>query len=387
MRSFDVVIVGAGVIGASVAYHLAKNGCRNVLVIEQKSAPGEGSTLKATGGFRCQFGSEINVRLSLLSREKLRSFEAELGIDSGYRTYGYLFVAMENATLKALQDAQAVQKSAGLTEVEQVDPDAIARINPSVRNDQLFGGVYCPTDGFIRAGQILKGYVEKSTKFGVNFEFGVRVRGFGQRKSSRIETVQTNAEEIRAGAVVNAAGAWAAQVSALAGQTLPVAPLRRQVAITYPSDVLPEDMPMTIYADDGYHVRVRDGRILLLWPDQPSDPDPFSAVVTESWLQEVLKKTRSRIPALRDVQIDRQNCWAGLYEMSPDKHAIIGRAPGSENFYLINGSSGHGVMHAPALGQLLSEMILNGHATTLDLHPLRPSRFEEGQPIVAAQFL
>ncbi len=146
---------------------------------------------------------------------------------------------------------------------------------------------------------------------------------------------------------------------------------------------------MTIFAEDGFHLRVRDGRILLLWPDQPQAADPFDVTVEDAWLNEVTRRARERLPGLTDVPIDRESCWAGLYEMSPDKHALLGLATdsGPQNFYLANGSSGHGVMHAPALGQLLAEIILEGKASMLDTLALRPGRFTEGQSNTASELL
>jgi sarcosine oxidase subunit beta len=146
-------------------------------------------------------------------------------------------------------------------------------------------------------------------------------------------------------------------------------------------------MPMTIYVGDGFHLRVRDGRVLLLWPDNLPTEDAFETGVDKGWLTAVVSKAHARVPCLREAEIDRGACWAGLYEMSPDRHAILGRAPGFEDLYLANGSSGHGVMHAPALGQLLAEHILDGAAHTLDVHPLRPSRFAEGEPNVGPALL
>jgi sarcosine oxidase subunit beta len=140
-------------------------------------------------------------------------------------------------------------------------------------------------------------------------------------------------------------------------------------------------MPMTIFLEDGFHLRVRDGRVLLLWPQPPAGSDPFDANFDESWLPGVLERARARIPSLHDVPVDRAGCWGGLYEMSPDRHAILGLAPRLDNLWLINGSSGHGVMHSPALGQLVAEMILDGKASAIDVHSLRPSRFAEGEPI------
>ena len=387
MRSAEVVIIGAGVIGASVAYHLARKGCDSIIVLERHREPGRGSTSRATGGFRAQFGSETNVLLSLLSRERLVRFEEEHGVDPGYRPCGYLFLAGDEAQLDALREAQGVQRAAGLAEAKEVTASEVADINPAVRADGLAGGVYCPTDGFIRPMQILRGYVEGARQLGARFEYGVECTGFEFDGSDRIAAVHTSSGKVAAGSVVNAAGAWAAAVARGADLDLPVEPLRRQAAVTYPFQALPEDMPMTIFAEDGFHLRVRDGRVLLLWPDEPDVADPFDQSVEDAWLEKVVGMARSRVPCIVQSSIDREKCWAGLYEMSPDGHALLGRAPGVENLYLANGSSGHGVMHAPVLGQLLAEIIAEGAASTLDTHALRPSRFAENEPNLAPTLL
>ena len=179
---------------------------------------------------------------------------------------------------------------------------------------------------------------------------------------------------------MNAAGPWAAGVAALAGVTLPVTPLRRQIVPTGPTDLLPADMPMTIWAGDGFHLRVRDGRVLLLWPTPGKPGQPFDTGVDPAWIDAVVALAHARVPVLRGATIDRMGSWAGLYEMSPDRHAILGATAACPNLYCINGSSGHGVMHAPALGQLLAEMICDGAASSLDVSCLRPSRFDEGRP-------
>jgi sarcosine oxidase, subunit beta len=192
--------------------------------------------------------------------------------------------------------------------------------------------------------------------------------------------VLTSRGPIGVAAAVNAAGPWASSVAAWAGVELPVSPVRRQAAATVPCDLLPATMPMTIFAADGFHFRVRDGRVLLLRPSPGVEGQPFDDSVDPGWVREVTATAHRRVPVLRQVAIDPEACWAGLYEMSPDKHAILGRAPGCDNLYLVNGSSGHGVMHAPALGQLLAEIMSDGTATSLDVTPLRPTRFAEGAP-------
>jgi sarcosine oxidase subunit beta len=326
------------------------------------------------------FGTRVNVELSLLSREKLLRFKEETNVDPGFRQCGYIFVACDEDELAALVSAQAVQRECGLIEARTVNAKDIARLNPAVNVEGVTGGVYCPTDGFIRPLELLRGYEEAAARMGVRFERGVEVEGFRKDARGTLESVQTSRGEFSARAFVNAAGAWAGEVGRMAGVSVPVTPLRRQVAITGACELLPEEMPMTIFVGDGFHLRVRDGRVLLLWPDEPRTKDAFDTCVEDEWVNEVVRRARERVLCLKDTEVERGSCWAGLYEMSPDRHALLGRAAGLENFYLANGSSGHGVMHSPALGQLLAEIILDGHAHTLDVHTLRPSRFNEGEP-------
>ncbi|HKQ18409.1 MAG TPA: FAD-dependent oxidoreductase [Candidatus Eisenbacteria bacterium] len=379
-----VVVIGGGVIGASVAHHLTARGVRDVVVLDRADRPGLGSTGKATGGFRAQYGTAINVRLSLLARESLARFEEETGVDPGYERAGYLWLATSPAALSALRDANRMQRAEGLLEAAMVSPEEIARINPFVALDGVVGGAFCPADGFVRPLAMLEGYLAAAERGGARTVWGADVVGMRvDSGGGRVRAVVCTRGAIECGAVVNAAGAWAKTVAAMGGVALPVEPLRRQVLPTGPTDALPASMPMTIWADDGYHLRVRDGRALLLWPSPGSPGRPFETAVDPEWMKEVEAATRRRVPALAGVAVDRAAAWGGLYEISPDKHVILGRSSECENFYLANGSSGHGVMHAPALGLLLAEIMAapNGCAASLDVHALRPSRFAEGNPI------
>ena len=372
-----VAVIGAGIIGASVAWHLARRG-RPVVLLDRSEGPGLGSTGRATGGFRAQYATPINIRLSLLAREKLRCFAADTGTDPGYRTAGYLWLAATPAELATLRAGQALQHAEGLLEAVEVAPDDIARLNPALDLDGVAGGVYCPTDGFIAPTRMLAGYLAAAERLGSRVHWGVEATGFGRRKDGTLASVRTTQGDLAVGAVVNAGGAWAAAVAAWAGVELPVAALRRQVAVTGPFDRLPAGMPMTIFAGDGFHLRVRDGRVLLLWPTPGIPGRPYDDGVDQEWVEAVVAKAHRRVPVLREAAIDRAGCWGGLYEMTPDKHAILGAAPDCPNLYLANGSSGHGVMHAPALGHLLAEIVCEGEARTLDVSPLRPGRFAEG---------
>jgi sarcosine oxidase subunit beta len=357
IRTADVVVVGAGVVGASIAYHLAARGAR-VLVVDRGPGPGAGSTSKATGGFRAQFGSVINVRLSLLARAKLERFADEIGADPGYQRVGYLFLAGSEAELASLAAARATQRSVGYEETVEVSPDEIARLQRGIRHEGILGGSFGPRDGFIRPMAILEGYLAAARRLGVTFVWDAAVIGM-VRDGDRITAVETPVATLASAWVVNAAGPWASEVGALAGVAVPVEAGLRHVLPAAGIGALDANGPMTIFLDDGFHFRVRDGRALLLRAGS---------------LDEIEAAARARVPALDGVPVDRAAAWSGLYEDSPDGHAIVGAIG---NLVLANGSSGHGVMHSPALGQLVAELILDGR-TTLDIHALRPSRFAEG---------
>jgi glycine/D-amino acid oxidase-like deaminating enzyme len=383
----DVVVVGAGVIGASCAVHLARAGLR-VTLLDRGAGPGAGSTSRATGGFRAQYATAINIRLSLLARGKLLAFRDDTGVDPGFHPVGYLWLATSDAALAEFRTANALQRSEGLADAAMLAPAEIAALNPHIALDGVLGGAWCPSDGVTRPMEILRGYLEAAARLGVAIHWdepAVAVeRASGD--AGRITAVVTPRASYPAAIAVNATGAWAAAFAGLAGVDLPVVPLRRQVAITEPTSALPASFPMTIW-DDGFHLRVRDDRVLLLQPT-PGDPrDPWNTAVEPAWLDAIAAVTPVRVSALRGVALDRPRAWAGLYEMSPDHHAIVGWAPGCANLLLVNGSSGHGVMHAPALGQLASELAIHGAARSLDIHCLRPSRFAEREPVTGPSLL
>jgi sarcosine oxidase subunit beta len=381
----DAVVIGAGVIGASVAVHLARAGLR-VTVVDRGAAPGTGSTARATGGFRAQYATAINVRLSLLARPRLVSFRDDTGVDPGFRPVGYLWLATSDAALAELRAANQLQRREGLGDAVLLGPADVPAINRAISLDGVVGAAWCPSDGVMRPTEILRGYLAAAERLGVALRWDEPAVAVDRDPAGRITAIATPRARYSAAIAVNAGGAWASSVARLAGVDLPVVPLRRQVAITEPTDALPADFPMTIW-DDGFHLRVRDDRALLLRPT-PGDPaDPWSDRVEPTWLDDIAATTPVRVPALRGVALDRPRAWAGLYEMSPDHHAILGWAPGCPNLMLVNGSSGHGVMHAPALGLLAAEIAAHGAARSLDVHPLRPSRFAEGDPVRGSALL
>ncbi len=383
MKTADAVIVGGGVIGSSIAYHLALKGLKNIVVVDS-GFPGSGSTGKATGGFRAQFGSEINIKLSLLSRKKLLSFKDETGVDPVFYQNGYLFLAQSEDELLRLKEANHLQKSCGLDEAEIVSTDDIQKLNPHINLIGIIGGAFCWSDGFISPLEILKGYTKAAGSLGVNFLYGTEIIKLVSENNRIVSAVTLN-ETIQSDIFINAAGAWAGALAKLAGVDIPVKPLKRQVCRIQPKNILPANLPMTVWIDSSFHFRIRDEHLILLRPAEPELNKDFNTEIEESWLRETFSIGLGRIPALKNCSVDETNSWAGLYEMSPDEHILLGLAPGMDNFYLANGSSGHGVMHSPAVGQLLAELIADGK-TSIDITSLSPNRFNEGKYIHSIEF-
>lgn len=378
MNHPDVVIIGGGVIGASVAYHLTQSGMKNILVVDKAEKPGDGSTGKATGGFRCQFASKANIQLSLLSRSKLFQFKDEIGVDPGFQQYGYLFIAQNEREISSLREAKILQHQCGVTEVQEVNPSEIHELSPSISITNVIGGMFSPSDGFIRPSNIMNGYIKVAQRRNVEFRYGEEIIASEKDQNGTILSVKTSKKTIHCGAVVNAAGAWAGNVAMLFGTTVPVHSEKRHVAVVKEKNLLPETTPMTIFVGDGFHFRMRDGNLLMLLPGKNPVKNKFETNTEESWFTEIEIAAKRSLPLFSRHEIARSESWAGLYEMSPDKHAILGADPAIKNFYYVNGSSGHGVMHSPALGQLLSE-IITGQRSGIDITPFRPERFNEGK--------
>jgi sarcosine oxidase subunit beta len=377
-RRASILVVGGGVIGASVAWHLAQRGHRDVVILDSGSGPGSGSTGRAMGGFRGQFSTAINVQLSLLSRPKLMQLADETGVDARIRPVGYLFLAHDQDALARLESARSVQLATGLLEPRALTPAEAHAINPQVTMDDVVGAVWCPTDGTIRPLEILRGYLTDAARLGVSVQWGERVRRMDRDAQGRVISVHTDHESWQVGQVVNAAGPWAAAIAAMVDFDLPVRAARQQIAVTAPLSELSDRFPMTIWTRDGFHLRVRDGRALLNRPTPSTDEVPEELSVDESWVDATWALAQSRVPGLARAELDAGAHWAGFYEMSPDKTAVLGAVPGCENLILVNGSSGHGVMHSPILGQLAAELLLDGRISSLDARALRPERFAEG---------
>lgn len=371
-RTAGVVIVGGGIIGASIAYHLTQKGVRDVLVLERDRL-GSGSTGKNAGGIRLQFSSEINVKLSQRSLPRIERFEDEIGTDPRFRQVGYLFLITEDRDVAAFERSLAMWSRLGVP-ARRVTADEAKALFEHARTDDVRFGTFCAKDGYADPASMMNGYVARARDAGVTFAEGAAVTAISCR-NGRVAAVRTTDEEIAARTVVNAAGPWAAQVAKLAGIDLPIEPLRRHIFVTEPVPGLEEDFPLTIEFATGLYAHRESGGVLLGMAD-PTEKPSFDDSVNPDFMPAVVERALARFPVLERTSI--KTGWAGLYEDTPDKHPILGKVEGVEGFINAAGFSGHGIMHAPATGELIAELIVDGR-TSLDISALSASRFRTGQ--------
>jgi len=412
----DVVIIGSGIVGSSVAYHLAQAGCTNVLVIEREAHQGKGSTGKSMGGVRAQFSTPVNIQMSRYSIDFFSRFDEVVGHPADYRAHGYLFCATNESHLNYLKANRERQISLGVNNVELVSPAEISAMVPQLRADDILGGTFCPTDGFVDPHSVMMGFMLNARGRGVRLwldtqvteiqveagsnanasagSAGIlpadrlaaalvppnadRVSALPALAARRVSGVQTTRGFVSTRVVVNAAGPWAAEVAKMADAELPVEPLRRQLVPTEPFDQLPKRFPMVIDMSTGFHFRREGKGILLAWND-PEETPGFKTEFDPTFVEKILTHAASRVPVLAEAEVNPRRAWAGLYEMTPDHHAIIGPSPNVKGLYFVNGFSGHGVMHSPASGRIAADLILQGHSDLIDATQLRVERFKEGK--------
>jgi len=383
MQNAEIVIIGGGVVGASVAYHLTRSGAKDVLILEREIVQGKGSTGKATGGVRAQFETEINIRLSLYSIDFFKNWD----FDCGYEPRGYLFFATDDGQLNYLKRNVEKQKSLGVKGVEIVDTRTISEIVENLNCEDIRGGSFGANDGFIDPLAVMKGFTRKALENGAKIETEHDVLSI-ETAGGKVKAVETGKGRIECETVVLCSGAWARKLAQTAGIDLPVEPLKRQIVWAKSERDLPENLPMVIDLGSGFHFRpAKDSRreVLFAYPDKDEQPS-FSTDFEESFIEKVYSRARHRAPFLYETEVVREKCRAGLYENTPDHHAILGGCE-IENLYFANGFSGHGVMHSPATGRALSEIILDGKASFLDVSCLNLERFAKGELLHETAFI
>ncbi len=384
MPAADVAIVGGGVMGSSVAYHLRAAGfAGRVLVVERDLTYRQASSALSVGGIRQQFGAEINVRIARHTVEFYERFADLMAVegerpDIEFRQRGYLFLA-DAAAWPALRARAERQRRWG-ADVEVLEGGEVLKVVPDLSLEGIVGATFGPRDGWVDPYSVTQGFARKARALGATYledevvaiaTAAGRVAGVTLRKAGTAG----------AGAVVNAAGPWAGVLGRVAGVDLPVRPVRRQVYVGSPGRALRNELPLVI-APDGLYFRSETGGRVLCGKSFPFDPHEFDF----TWQRDLFEKElwgplAKRLPPCEQFRLERG--WAGLYDENPvDHNAIIGEHPDLRGFFCINGFSGHGFQQAPAAGRGIAELILHGRYITLDLTPLSPARFREGRLIV-----
>lgn len=374
-RTADVVVVGGGVVGASAAYHLAAAGAGRVLLLERADHLAAGATGACAGGFRGQFSSEVNIRLSLASVPMIVGFTEEHGLPLDLAQDGYLFLVRGEERWRDFVAANALQRSLGVR-AELLSPEDAAELASGISLDGVVGAAYGPDDGIADPSGLTQGYATLARRAGAEIELGVEVTGVLVERG-RVTGVESTSGVVHSPVVVNAAGPWAGQLARTAGVDLPLEPIPRHVLVTGPFPGVPERRTLVIDAATSFYFH-REGSGVLMGMGSPNERATFDTRPEERFIAEELLPTAVRVfPPLEEASVEHS--WVGLYEMTPDRHPILGEAPGDEGFYLANGFSGHGFQHAPVVGKLVAELIVDGEAKTVDVSGLGLDRFESDE--------
>jgi len=374
-KTADAIIIGGGVMGASTAYHLAARGQKNILLLEKEDFFGTGATGRCAGGVRYQFGTEINIRLSLDSLPMLERFKDEIGQIIDYRKTGYLFLLTNQAEVAIFKRNVELQNRLG-AKTEWLSGDEIRKRLPMMHLEEVSAGSFNPRDGLVDPNSVVMGYISAAQRLGCQAISSISVTGI-QTRSGRVVCVNTPDQIISVPLVVDATGPWANLTGQMAGIQIPVTPLRRQWLTTNALPELPTDFPFVIDFAQSLYFHP-EGRGLLTGMSNPLETPGYDQNIDPDWELVHMEAAIKRLPLLERAGLASR--MAGLYEVTPDAHPIFGKTP-VDGYYVVTGFSGHGFMHGPIAGKLMSEIILDGKATTLDISMLDLARFAEGRLI------
>jgi sarcosine oxidase subunit beta len=367
----EIVIIGGGVMGTSTAYHLALRGLKNIVLLESESFFGTGATGRCAGGVRYQFGTPINVMLSIESLRMLEHFKEELGQEINFRKCGYLFVLTEERQVQIFHHNVEMQRSLGV-ETRWLSGDEVRRRLPLMSFDDALAGTFNPGEGLVDPNSVVSGYVAAAQRLGASLATGTRATGI-RIQGGRVQAVETPAGTIATPLVLNAAGPWASQIARMADLELPITPIRRQWFTTTGLPELPPDFPFVIDFQQSLYFH-REGEGLLIGMSNQDEEPGYSQAVDEDFELVNAEAAMARMPLLD--RAGRASHAAGLYEVTPDAHPVLGRTP-VDGLLLVGGFSGHGFMHGPVAGKLMSELILDGEFKTIDVSMLDLARFVE----------
>lgn len=368
----DVVIIGGGIIGASVAFYLSREKLGNIVLVEKEKFLGSHSTAKAAGGIRAQFHNEVNIRMSMLSESRFRQFKEETGSEALFDQVGYMFLLSNDEDIATFRRSYELQRSLGL-DVRLVEPGDIREVAPHVSVDDIKLATFCPEDGLADPHEFLTGYEQAARRQGVEIVLEAEVTGM-TTDDSRVTEVVTSKGTISTPRVINCAGAFSALIGKMVGADLKVLPYRRQCVTTGELPFVRPDLPMVVDVASGLYCHKESKGLLLGWADKKVEPS-FDISVDPEYTDTILELALERMPDLEAAEV--ANEWAGLYETTPDHRAIIGWEPAVEGLFHVTGFSGHGLMHAPAAGIVTAEIIA-GRDPSIDISDLRPDRFSSG---------
>lgn len=382
MEKAEVVIIGGGIIGASVAYNLARMGCSDVILLEKETFPGTGSTAACAGGVRQQFSTPINVKLGIASVRLFQEYTRGLGWEIQFKQVGYLFLLTTAKSWSLFQENLHLWHSLGLRDAVVLTPEEVKKLIPPLNVEDVLGATFCPTDGIADTGALLQNFITEARSRGVRIDCGRAVTGV-ELTGGKVTGVNTPQGKIQTEWVVNAAGPWAGEIGRMVGVEIPVQPVRRQIVVTAPFPQIPESFPMVVDFDIALYMHRESGGMLIGMSNR-DEPPGFNTLLDQEYVLQIVEKAMHRLPMLESAQIMRG--WAGLYEVSPDYHSIVGEARGIRGFVCANGFSGHGFMHSPIIGQLVGEIILTGKPS-MEISSLSPERFQKGSLLVEANVI
>lgn len=368
-RTADIVIIGAGAIGSSIAYHLSKRGARDVVVLERE-AIGSGSTSKAAGGIRVQFATRVEIEFSLRGIAFFKRFEEEMGVPCDFRQEGYLFILSSEQDVARFRTNVALQQSMG-ADVRMISPDDAKALVPGLSVDDAIAAVWGPTDGHASPNDVVQAYAARARAGGVRFFEDTPVTGIELDDTRKVSAVVTPAGRIETRLVINAAGPQAPLVGKMVGLDLPVDPRKRHIFVTDSFTEIKHPMPLVTDITSGFYCRSEQGAVLMSAGDIGAHTE-YTASVDWGVLEQTVEKAVRRMPALEHAQV--RHAWAGLRPLTPDGRGILDWAPGIDGLYLAIGFCGHGFQHSPATGRHVAAWILDG-TPSIDLSLFDPGRF------------
>ena len=370
--SADVVVVGGGVIGTSVAFHLAEAGT-NVCLLERDQLAG-GSTSRAAGGIRAQFSDPLNIAIGLRSIEAFARFGERPGAEIDLHQNGYLFLLDREEDVAAFEESVALQNELGVPS-RFVDLAEAAELCPIAGLEGVLAATYCALDGHASPEAVVQGYAAGARTHGASVVSGCEVTGIAT-EGDGIRAVETALGTIETGTVVCAAGVWSPEIAGHVGVDLPVQPYLREVGFTGPTPGLPDRLPLTVDFSTGLYFH-REGPGLLFGMADPNQPAGLDVPSDPNWLEGVLEVAVRRLPTLLDMGL--AGGWKGYYEVTPDHNALVGEAGEPSRFLYATGFSGHGFLQGPAVGEIVRDLVL-GAAPFVDVAPLSVERFAHATP-------